>query len=103
MLQEITDQDFKKEVLEADKPVVVDFFASWCGPCQELMPKMENLAKKYSDKVKIVKISVEKNQQTPAKYSVMGIPTILFFNKGKVIDQIPDAEPASIEAKIKEL
>lgn len=102
MLQEISDKDFQKQVLEADKPVVVDFFASWCGPCQELMPKMEGLAKKYPN-VKIVKISVEKNQQTPSKYSVMGIPTIIFFNKGKIVGQINSADPEGIEKKIKEL
>ena len=102
MLQEITDQDFIKEVIEADKPVVVDFFASWCAPCQMLMPKMEEFSKKYSN-AKIVKMSVEKNQTTPSKYSVMSIPTILFFNKGKIVGQITGAEPNSIEKKIKEL
>lgn len=99
---EITDAEFQKEVMEADKPVVVDFFASWCAPCQMLMPKMEEFATKYTN-VKIVKMSVEKNQTTPAKYSVMSIPTILFFNKGKIVGQITGAEPDSIEKKIKEL
>lgn len=99
---EITDADFQKEVIEADKPVAVDFFASWCGPCQSLMPKMEEFSKKYSN-VKIVKMSVEKNQVTPGKFSVMSIPNIIFFNKGKVVGQIPGAEPASIEKKIQEL
>ncbi|EKD56154.1 MAG: hypothetical protein ACD_58C00287G0003 [uncultured bacterium] len=99
---EITDAEFQKEVIEADKPVVVDFFASWCAPCQMLMPKMEGFSTKYAN-VKIVKMSVEKNQTTPAKYSVMSIPTILFFDKGKIVGQITGAEPDSIEKKIKEL
>lgn len=99
---EVTDQNFSKEVMEADKPVVVDFFASWCGPCQILMPKMEEFSKKYSH-IKMVKMNVENNQTTPSKYSVMSIPTILFFNNGKIIGQITGADPTGIEAKIKEL
>lgn len=99
---EVTDQNFFKEVLEADKPVVVDFYASWCGPCQFLLPKMEEFSKK-NDQVKFTKMSVESNQATPSKYNVMSIPTIIFFNKGKIIGQITGADPAGIEAKIKDL
>jgi thioredoxin 1 len=99
---EITDAEFEKEVLKSNKPVVVDFFASWCAPCQALMPRMQEFSAKYTN-VKIVKMNVENNPQTPPKFSVMSIPTIIFFDKGKVVGQITGADANGIEAKIKEL
>lgn len=103
-MHEVTDQDFKKEVLEADKPVVVDFFASWCGPCQELLPQIEALSKKYGSKIKFTKMNVEKNPKTPNQFAVMSIPTILIFNNGKVAAHFNNSDCIKeVEEKIKNL
>lgn len=83
-----TDANFEKEALKSDKPVVVDFFAPWCGPCKMTAPAVEELAKEYEGKVKIGKMNIDENPQTPAKYGVMSIPTFLFMRDGKVVDTI---------------
>ncbi len=88
---EFTDQNFKKEVLESELPVLVDFWATWCGPCKMIAPVVDELAKEYSGKIKIGKVNVDECSQTATRYGVMSIPTLIFFKKGKVSDQIVGA------------
>ncbi len=83
----ISDDNFQKEVLESDKPVMVDFWASWCGPCLALAPIIDEIAEAYSDKIKICKLNVDENQKTAMQYGIKGIPTILFFKNGQVVEQ----------------
>ena len=82
-----TDLNFKKEVLESDLPVLVDFWATWCGPCKTIAPLIDELAKEYSGKVKVGKVDVDTNSRIPTEYGVMSIPTVMFFKNGKVRDQ----------------
>jgi len=95
MVIEVTDTNFEEEVIEKSKttPVVVDFWASWCGPCQMLAPILDRIADQYKDKVAIVKMSVEENQQTPKRYQVMSIPAVKMFKNGQVIDEFTGAIP----------
>ena len=90
-IKHFTDTDFKKEVLEADLPVMVDFWAVWCGPCKMIAPIVEELAKEYKDKIRIGKLDVDSNPKTATRYGIMSIPTLIFFNKGKVMDQVVGA------------
>ncbi len=83
----ISDDNFQKEVIESDKPVMVDFWASWCGPCLALAPIIDEIAEAYSDKIKICKLNVDENQKTAMQYGIKGIPTILFFKNGQVVEQ----------------
>ncbi len=84
-----TDQNFEKEVLKSEKPVLVDFWAPWCGPCQMVSPLIEELAKEVEGKVKVGKLNVDENPQVAAKYGIMSIPTVIFFKEGKeVVRQI---------------
>ncbi len=83
----LSDDTFENEVLKSDKPVMVDFWASWCGPCLALTPIIDELAEEYSDKIKICKLNVDENQKTAMEYGIKGIPTILFFKDGKVVEQ----------------
>jgi thioredoxin 1 len=80
----VSDGDFEKTVLQSTVPVLVDFWAPWCSPCRMLMPTIENLAEEYEGKLKIVKMNVDENTETPAKYSVRGIPTLLIFKNGNL-------------------
>jgi thioredoxin 1 len=90
----VTDQNFQAEVLEADKPVLVDFWAPWCGPCRIVAPHLEELAGERED-LQIVKLNVDDNPQTAARYGVMSIPTLLLFKHGQVAHQIIGALPKS--------
>ena len=92
---QVRDQEFKKEVLESAEPVLVDFWATWCGPCRAIAPTLEELAGRYKGKVKFAKMDVDANQQTPQAYGIMSIPTLLLFKGGKVVDQIVGAVPKS--------
>ena len=83
---EFTDQNFEQEVLKSDVPVVIDFWAIWCGPCKLVAPIMDELAETYEGRAKIGKIDVDVNQQTAIKYGVRSIPTVLFFKDGEVKD-----------------
>lgn len=92
--QPITDQSFEKDVLQATGvPVLVDFWAEWCGPCKALGPKLEEIAGELGGKVKIVKLNVDENPTMPAKYGVRGIPTMILFKDGKEVDQIVGNHP----------
>ena len=95
-VMEFTDQSFEQEVLKSDKPVLVDFWAVWCGPCRMIAPTVEALANEYQGKAKVGKMNVDENQGTPGKYNIRGIPTLLLFKNGAVQDQIVGA--ASREA-----
>ena len=102
-LLHFTDTNFKKEVLESDLPVLVDFWASWCGPCKAIAPLIEELAGEYEGRVKIGKVNIEENPATPTRYGVMSIPTLLFFKKGRVTDQAVGALPkAEIKKRIED-
>jgi thioredoxin 1 len=92
-LVEITDDNFESEVLKSDKPVLIDFWAVWCGPCKMIAPIVEELANEYDGKVKIGKLDVDSNQQTSIKYGVRSIPTLLVFKGGKLKDTIIGAVP----------
>ncbi len=85
---EVNDSAFAKEILESNIPALVDFWANWCGPCRTIAPVIEELAKEYSGKVKIAKINVEENPQTPGQYGVRGIPTVILFKDGLVFEQL---------------
>jgi len=101
---EVTDSSFEKEILQSDLPAIVDFWAVWCGPCKIIAPYLEQLAGEYEGKVKIAKMDVDNNPQTPTKYGIRSIPTVIFFKNGKVVDQIIGAQPkANFQEKIKKL
>ena len=84
---EFTDGNFQSEVLDSDVPVLVDFWAPWCGPCKMIAPTIDELANDYAGRVKIGKVNTDENQQTPTKYQIQGIPTILLFKGGEVVDK----------------
>jgi thioredoxin 1 len=96
------DAAFDAEVLQADKPVLVDFWAEWCGPCRMLAPTIDAIADEYKGKVKVGKLNVDENNQTAFRYQVRGIPAILLFKGGKVVDQRVGAVPKSELTKMLE-
>ena len=93
-LNEVTDGNFQAEVLEADKPVLVDFWAPWCGPCRVIAPSLEEIAEEKDD-LRIVKLNVDDNQATAARYDVMSIPTLILFKTGEPAHKIVGALPKS--------
>ena len=100
---ETNDSDFKKEVLESDLPVLVDFWAPWCGPCKMLAPTLEEISEENIGKIKIVKVNVDENQQTAASFGIQSIPTILIVVKGELKDQIVGSLPKpQIEEALKD-
>ncbi|HIE18004.1 MAG TPA: thioredoxin [Dehalococcoidia bacterium] len=96
MVIEITDEDFEDEVLKSNIPVVVDFWAPWCGPCLVIAPITEKLSNEYEGKVKFCKLNVDENPQAARRYQVMSIPLLLFFSAGKVVDESLGAVPENV-------
>ena len=96
---EVTDANFQNEVLNSDKPVLIDFWAEWCGPCKMIAPMVEELAKEYDGKLKVGKVDVDSNQQTSMQYGIRSIPTLLIFKGGKVVDQLVGAVPKKMLAE----
>ena len=102
-LLHLTDINFKKEVLESSQPVLVDFWATWCGPCRMITPILEELAKEYDKKFTIGKVNVEESPKTATRYGIMSVPTLVFFKKGKISEQLVGAlSKAQIKRKIEE-
>ena len=83
-IRHVTDDSFEQDVLQAAGPVVVDFWAEWCGPCKQIAPALEDLASEYGEKVQVVKVNIDHNPATPSRYGVRGIPTIMMFKAGEV-------------------
>ncbi|MDQ2696187.1 MAG: thioredoxin TrxA [Pseudomonadota bacterium] len=82
----VTDDSFETEVLKSDKPVLVDYWAEWCGPCKSINPILKEIAGKYADRLKIAKLNIDENPKTPPKYGIRGIPTLMLFRDGSVQD-----------------
>ena len=102
-LLHFTDSSFKKEVLESVLPVLVDFWAAWCGPCKMITPVIEELAGEYKDKIKIGKLDVDSNPKTAAYYGIMSIPTLVLFKHGKVLGQVAGVlNKAELKRKIED-
>jgi thioredoxin 1 len=103
MALEITDSNFK-ELLESGKPLVVDFWATWCGPCQMIGPFIAELADEYADRVNIGKVNVDEVEDLPVEFGIRSIPTVLFFKDGKQVDKhVGAATKATLEEKVKQL
>jgi thioredoxin 1 len=94
-IAEVTDQNFEAEVLQSDTPVVVDFWAEWCAPCRQIAPIIGALADEHGDKMKVFKMNVDDSPQTPGKYGVRSIPTVMAFKDGQVVQQLVGARPKS--------
>ena len=92
-VQQVTDGSFESEVLKSELPVLIDFWAPWCGPCKAISPVVDEVAKEYGGRLKVVKMNVDDNPQTPSKYGVRGIPNLILFKGGQVKDQIVGAAP----------
>ena len=98
---EVSDASFETEVLQSDKPVLVDFWAVWCGPCKMIGPIVDQVADSYAGRLKVAKVNVDQNGASPSRYGVRGIPTLILFKDGKVVDQIVGYVSADvIEAKV---
>ena len=101
---DVTDANFDEEVLKSQQPVVLDFWAEWCAPCRQISPIIKQLAEDYDGKVKVVKMNIDENPQTPGKYGVRSIPMVLAFQNGQVVEQLTGARPkAAFEEMVQKL
>ena len=91
----VTEETFEAEVLKSDKPVIVDYWAEWCGPCRMVAPVLEEIATEYADKIAVVKLNIDDNPQVSQRYGIMAIPTMNVFKGGEVVKQIVGAKPKS--------
>lgn len=96
---QLTDSNFESEVLNSDTPVLVDFWAEWCGPCKKIGPVVEELAGEYEGKLKVGKVNVDDNSEVSMKYQIRSIPALMIFKNGEVVDQIIGAVPKSVLKK----
>ena len=103
-VMEVSDATFDQEVLQSEQPVLVDFWATWCGPCKAIGPTVDAVAAAYAGRLKVIKVNVDENGATPSRYGILGIPALLFFKGGKVADQVVGYVPQDvIEEKVKKL
>jgi thioredoxin 1 len=103
MALELTDGNFDQEVMKSEVPVLVDFWAVWCGPCRMVAPVVEELSNEYAGKVKVGKMNVDENRDTPSKYGIMSIPTLMIFKGGELVDKLVGAVPKNqIAAKLEQ-
>jgi thioredoxin 1 len=95
-LNAVTDNTFQSEVLQSSEPVLVDFWATWCAPCRALGPKLDELSQGFSGKVKFVKLDVDDNPKIPAQFGIRGVPTMIVFKNGKMVDQLVGNQPKEV-------
>jgi thioredoxin 1 len=100
LVASVTDEAFQKEVLSSSEPTLVDFWASWCAPCRALAPVVEELAAAYQGRIRFRKLDIDGNPQTPTQYGVRGIPTLILFRNGQIVDQVVGAVPRDQIEKI---
>lgn len=97
---ELTDQNFEEQVLKSEKPVLVDFWAAWCGPCRMIAPSVEAIAQEYSSRAKVGKLNVDENMSVTSRYRIQGIPALLLFKNGQVAEQLTGAHPKDAIVKM---
>ena len=103
-IMEVSDDSFDSEIINSELPAMVDFWAEWCGPCKMVSPVVEELAGEYEGKIKVAKMDVDQNRQTPARFGIRNIPTLILFKGGEVVNTIIGAQPkSSIENELKKL
>lgn len=104
MINDLTDKEFEQEVIKSDLPVLIDLWAPWCVPCRKIAPVVEKLSAQYDGKFKFFRLNIDENPQTPARYRVMSIPTLMFFKDGAAVDMVVGAVPEkAITPKIEAL